>query len=499
LTADQRRHATGRTDHPLRPHRVQAVLALAAALVAVGAQAALPSGVARAFRDAGIPLAHVAIVVRRAGQPQALVSQDAERPMHPASVMKLVTTYAALELLGPDYRWRTEAYLAGTLGATGTLAGNLVLKGYGDPKITVEQWQIFMADLKTHGLARITGDLVLDRSYFQVPAHDPAAFDQEPLRPYNVGPDALLVNFNAVRFAFAPEVARDAVAVQMDPLLPAITVTARPALAGGECGDWRAALAPQFDDARESAAVAFTGKFAAACGEREWYVALLDTPHYVHAMFAAYFAAGGGRFTGGLAAGKAPRSASPFAVLQSAPLSELVRDVNKLSNNVMARQIFLTLATTRHPPPATLALATETVQAWLAAKRLRLPGLVLDNGSGLSRRERISAGGLVRLLAAAAASPVADAFINSLAIAATDGTVRQRFQDGAVAGRALLKTGSIEGVRALAGYVTDAKDRRFLVAAMVNDPNAARSGPALDYLIRWVYQEAGGYDPQLRR
>ncbi len=475
------------------------LLAVAAGLVAVCAQAALPSGVARAFRDAGIPLAHVAIVVRRAGQPQALVSQDAERPMNPASVMKLVTTFAALELLGPDYRWRTEAYLAGRLDATGTLAGNLLLKGYGDPKITIEQWQAFMADLKAHGLARITGDLVLDRSYFKLAEHDPAAFDQEPLRPYNVGPDALLVNFNAVRFGFVPETARHAVAVRMDPSLPAIALGAQPTLAAGECGDWRTALAAQFDDARASATAAFPGRYAASCGEREWYVALLDTPHYVHAMFTASFEAGGGSFSGGVTAGKASPSASPFAVLQSAPLAELVRDVNKLSNNVMARQIFLTLATTRHPPPATVALATETVQAWLAAKRLRLPGLVLDNGSGLSRRERITAGGLVRLLAAAEASPVADAFMNSLAIAATDGTVRKRFQDGAVAGRALLKTGTLEGVRALAGYVTDAKDRRFLVAAIVNDPNAARSGPALDYLVQWVYQEAGEYDPQLRR
>ncbi|MCC7041400.1 MAG: D-alanyl-D-alanine carboxypeptidase/D-alanyl-D-alanine-endopeptidase [Burkholderiales bacterium] len=469
------------------------------ALAMTHAQAALPGAIARAFRDAGIPLTSVAIVVRESGQPQPLVSHDPERPLNPASVMKLVTTYAALDLLGPDYRWRTEAYLAGRLDASGTLAGNLVLKGYGDPKITIEQWQAFMADLKRHGLARVSGDLVLDRSYFKLPPHDAAAFDQEPLRPYNVGPDALLVNFNAVRFTFTPEPKRATVALGIDPALPGITVDAQPTLADGACGDWRSALMAQFDDARSHAVVAFPGRFAAACGEREWYVALLDTAHYVHGMFAAYFAAVGGSFDGGLAAGKAPPGASPFAVLLSPPLTEVVRDVNKLSNNVMARQIFLTLATTRHPPPATPALAAETVHAWVGAKGLRLPGLVLDNGSGLSRRARITAGGLVRLLAAAQASPVAEVFANSLAVAATDGTMRKRFQDDAVAGRAALKTGSLEGVRALAGYVTDAADRRFLVAAIVNDPHAARSGPALDYLVRWVYQEAGAYDPRLRR
>ena len=124
---------------------------------------------------------------------------------------------------------------------------------------------------------------------------------------------------------------------------------------------------------------------------------------------------------------------------------------------------------------------------------------MLENGSGLSRKERITAGGIARLLASADASPVREEFVSSLAVAAMDGTVQKRFQDGTVAGQALLKTGSLEGVRALAGYVIDAQGRRFIVAAMINDPNAARGGPALDYLIQWIYREAGSYDPQLRR
>ncbi len=476
-------------------------LVVAAALCVLGstAHAALPGGVARAFRDAGIPLGSVAIVVREAGQPQPLFAQDAERPMNPASVMKVVTTYAALELLGSDYRWKTEAYLAGKLDNRGTLAGNLVLKGYGDPKITTEQWQAFMADLRAKGLTRITGDLVLDRSFFKLAEHDPGAFDQEPLRPYNVGPDALLVNFNAVRFAFAPDAARGAVAVRADPPLPEIAVSAAPQLVNGDCGDWRALLMPQVDDQRVQATAAFPGRFAASCGEREWYMALLDHPHYVHGIFTTAFRERGGAFDGGVTEGRPPRNAKPFAVMESAPLYDIVRDVNKLSNNVMARQIFLTLATTKHPPPATIPLATDVIRKWLADKKLSLPGLVLENGSGLSRKERISAGGIARLLAAADASPVREEFASSLAVAAMDGTVQKRFRDGTVAGQALLKTGSLEGVRALAGYVIDAEGRRFIVAAIINDPNAARGGVALDYLVQWVYREAGTYDRALRR
>ncbi len=485
---------------PARTGAMRRALCAAVAVVAAApALATLPRGVARAFLDAGVPLTGVAVVVREVGQPQPIFTHDADRPLNPASVMKLVTTFAALDLLGRDYRWKTEAYLAGRLDANGTLAGNLILKGYGDPKITIEQWQAFMADLRARGLKRVTGDLVLDRTHFKLPEHDPAAFDAEPLKPYNVGPDALLVNFKAVRFAFAPDAARSAVAVRADPPLPDVTLATLPQLSNGDCGDWRTLLGATWVDQRASASATFAGRYPQSCGERDWYVALLDHPHYVHGMFATYFRAAGGQFDGGLQEGRAPRNDAPFAVMESTPLYDVVRDVNKLSNNVMARQMFLSLATTRHPPPATPALAAGVVAQWLKERKLAMPGLVLENGSGLSRRERASAGGIARLLAAADASPLREEFASSLAVAALDGTLQKRFRDGTVAGQALLKTGSLEGVRALAGYVIDASGRRFIVVAIVNHPNAARTTPALDYLVQWVYQEAAHWDSPLHR
>ena len=130
------------------------------------------------------------------------------------------------------------------------------------------------------------------------------------------------------------------------------------------------------------------------------------------------------------------------------------------------------------------------MKRWLARRKLDMPELVLENGSGLSRRERISAGSLARLLLAADASPVREEFASSLAVAATDGTVQRRFQNGSVAGQALLKTGTLEGVRALAGYVIDDAGRRFVVVAIVNHANAARVQGALDFLVQWVYAKA---------
>jgi len=474
----------------LRPGPWSSRLALALALVALWACeacAAIPREIARAFMDQGVPLTNVAIVVQAVDQRRPLLAHRPSAAMSPASVMKLVTTYAALDLLGPSYRWRTEAYVDGTLDQ-GTLHGNLVLKGRGDPKITIEQWQAFMGALVASGVRRIDGDLVLDRSAFDVPPHDPAAFDGAPLRSYNVGPDALLVNFKSVRLLFAPDPTGTATGVTAEPPLASIHLDRPPALDMlAACESWRARVKPVFIDAGSSADIFFAGAYPASCGEKAWYVALLDPTAYVHGMFATYYAAAGGSFSGSVRDGIAPLDANPVAVLESPPLYDIVRDVNKLSNNVMARQLFLTLALERAGAPASPRRAAQVVQRWLRERKLAMPLLLMENGSGLSRLERVSAGGLARLLVAADKSAVRDEFASSLAVAATDGTVENRFRDGTVAGQALLKTGTLDGVRALAGYVIDAQGRRYAIAALINHPNAARGQPALDFLVQWVF------------
>jgi len=196
-------------------------MALVVLLVAGSVHAALPREMRRAFLDAGIPLNHVSIVVQDVAQPRPLLAYDPDRAMSPASVMKLVTTFVALELLGPDYRWRTEAYADGAV-VDGVLHGDLVLRGRGDPKITVEQWQAFIARLRAAGLAAVDGNLAIDRSAFALPPYDPGAFDGEPQKPYNVGPDALLVNFKAAELVFVPDAMTGRAVARVEPPLPSV-------------------------------------------------------------------------------------------------------------------------------------------------------------------------------------------------------------------------------------------------------------------------------------
>jgi D-alanyl-D-alanine carboxypeptidase/D-alanyl-D-alanine-endopeptidase (penicillin-binding protein 4) len=240
--------------------------------------------------------------------------------------------------------------------------------------------------------------------------------------------------------------------------------------------------------------VQFNGRYPLSCGVRDWYVSLLDHPHYVQGMFTAYFTAAGGQFSGSVRDGRVPKGAAPFATLESPPLYDIVRDINKLSNNVMASQLFLTLGA-QAGAPATPQKGAAAIRRWLASQKLSMPELSIANGSGLSRSDHLSAQSLATLLEAADRSPVREEFASSLAVAAVDGTVQKRFQNGDVAGQALLKTGSLEGVRALAGYVIDAEGRRWVVAAIVNHPNAANAQPALDRLVTWVYENAARAQP----
>jgi len=467
------------------------MVGLAADLTPAEGAGALPPEVVGALREERIPLSAVGVYVQEVGAPRAAISWRSTHAMNPASTMKLVTTFAALELLGPDYRWRTEAYADGAI-VDGALHGNLILKGYGDPKITIEQFQALIASIRATGLQTISGDLVLDRSYFAASRYDPAAFDAQPLKPYNVGPDALLVNFKSVRFVFAPNATGDQVAVRAEPPLGNVALRGAPRAVAGDCGDWRDALAASFANRTDRAEATFGGRYPVACGERDWYVALLDQAHYTLAMFQRYWSDAGGSFSGGVRNARTPPAAKLIATLQSPPLYDAVRDINKLSNNVMARQLFLTLATTEYPPPATLPRAAAVVRRWLASRKLAFPELVLDNGSGLSRRERISAQSMARLLLAADVSKVRSDYVSSLAVAATDGTVRKRFVDENLADQAFLKTGTLEGVRAIAGFVLAPTGRRFVVVCFVNHGNAAQAQHALDLLVESVYAAASG-------
>ena len=463
--------------------RVLLVFVLAAK---VAIAQSLPPSVEQALKRAQIPLSGVAAYVQEVDGGRPLVAHNAAQTMNPASTMKLVTTYAALELLGPTYTWKTEAYAGGKL-ESGVLQGNLILKGYGDPKLTLENFWLLLRRLRALGLREIRGDLVLDRSYFEAAEYDPAKFDAEPLRAYNVGPDALLLNFKAVRFQFVPDADRRTVTVIAEPRPAGLEFAASVRASDGDCGDWRAGIKADFQSNGGSAKASFAGSMPASCGERYWNASLLAQPNYVYGVFRQLWEESGGTLAGTWKDGTVPADARLLATGESPSNAEIARDINKFSNNVMARQLFLTLGAEVLKLPGRSDRSARVVQSWLAEKKLDFPELILENGSGLSRQERISAEHMGSLLLEAWRSAVMPELMSSLPLVAYDGTMRRRLRFESIAGQAHIKTGSLSDARTLAGYVLDQRGQRHVVVLFINHANAAAGQPAQDALLQWVY------------
>ncbi len=431
---------------------------LALCLFANAHAASLPAAVKQELDKAGIPPFAIAVEVREVGKRTSLISLNAQRAMNPASTMKLLTTYAALDLLGPAYTWKTEAYLDGEL-KDGVLNGNLILKGYGDPKFTIEQFWLWLSELRARGLREIRGDLILDRSYFELPAQDPAAFDNDPARAYNVGPDALLINFNTLRLRYMPD--GDRVKIVSEPALDGVTVDNQliPNNQQINCDDWNELFSVQ----PHGDSVVMQGDYPMGCGEREQNLSVMPHTRYVGAVFGAIWKELGGTLQGKERDGIVGENAKLFATHRSEPLNIVIRDINKFSNNVMARQVFLTLGGTvpaLNEPSAetnpqalfkTQALTLErsilAMQMWLARNNMDFKELVLENGAGLSRTERISVAHMAQLLRHAYDHPMNAELQASLPILGVDGSVKKRLKESPAAGHAHLKTGTLEGVR----------------------------------------------------
>jgi D-alanyl-D-alanine carboxypeptidase/D-alanyl-D-alanine-endopeptidase (penicillin-binding protein 4) len=394
----------------------------------------------------------------------------------------------ALDQLGPVYAWNTPALVDGPL-VQGKLQGSLYLTGRGDPRLVTEKLWLLLSRLQQLGLREIGGDIVIDRSAFELAEVDPGAFDGERFRPYNVQPDAFVVNGKALMLSFHPEPALGLARVGMEPALAGVTVPASVPLLRGDrpadCGDWRGQLQADFSSPDQ---IRLAGRFPAACGDKTWPVAYADPASFNSRAVAAAWRDLGGKLAGRVREGKAPATASLLQDFPSPLLPEVLRDMNKFSNNLIAQQIFLTLSLAGQGTGRYEA-SREIVHSRLREKASCSDAeFKIDKGSGLSRQERITAGCLARVLQWAWLSPWMPELLSSLPLAGIEATARR--STGAV-GRAHIKTGTLNGVSAIAGYVHGSDGQRRIVVAMINHPLAGGddSRQVLDAVLRLAAED----------
>jgi D-alanyl-D-alanine carboxypeptidase/D-alanyl-D-alanine-endopeptidase (penicillin-binding protein 4) len=448
----------------------------------------LPPEVERVLVQRRIPGTSLSVVVREIGRDEPLVSYNSEVPRNPASTMKVLTTYAALELLGPAYTWRTRAYAVGPVRDL-VLEGNLVLEGGGDPFMTADRWWGFVNGLRQVGIERVTGDVVIDNSYFASQGDDRAVFDNRPYRTYNVLPNALLVNFQTVNVSVVPDATTGSVRARVNPWPANLSVDNSVRLDSGPCRRGGGGVVVAMPEGPSGSRLSLGGHYASGCGPMSITRAVMRAPDFAFGTFKTYWQQSGGTLDGGMRLGTVPPEARLLYTHESLTLAEVIRLVNKFSSNVMARTLLLTLAAEKAGRPATTAGGQRVISEFLASRGISIPDLVLENGSGLSRNERITAAGLADVLLDASRSPYSPEFQASLPLAAVDGTLRRRFRSPDMEGRLRMKTGTLEDVSALAGYVNAASGKTYVAVIILNHPGAPNgAGEAIQAaLVDWVF------------
>ncbi|MHB1566659.1 MAG: D-alanyl-D-alanine carboxypeptidase/D-alanyl-D-alanine endopeptidase [Acidiferrobacter sp.] len=445
----------------------------------------LPPPLLRLFAREHVPLSGISIYLRRIGARVPVLTFNAAVPRDPASVMKLVTTLVGLYTLGPAYRWSTAAYARAPV-RHGVLLGNLYLRGEGDPYLITHSFWNLLHGLRRLGIERIAGNLVLDQNYLRPPRAPRGAFDGLRDRTYNVRPQALLVNFQAIDFRFLPGLRR--VRVIADPAPTTLVVVNRLREVGGACGYWRSGVTLQIHHGRSHNTAIFSGVYPRSCGLQHLYRVTDNDHRYLFGVFKELWRQQGGRFDGRLIMGGRPPGARLVYRVRSRPLADILRSINKYSNNVMGRLLVMTLGATQHGRPGTNASGLAVMRAWLTHHHLRLRHLVLRNGVGLSRSERITAAEVGRVLAYGYNGRYMPEYMSSLPIAGVDGTLRYRFLGSPVAGWLHAKTGTIDGVNTMAGYLQRGA-RRYIVVVLENYPQAdtERGFRAEDGVIKWLF------------
>jgi D-alanyl-D-alanine carboxypeptidase/D-alanyl-D-alanine-endopeptidase (penicillin-binding protein 4) len=478
----------------------------------------LPKMIATSLEKNQIPREAISISVveiepERPGKitSKAVLEWRSKQAMNPASTMKLVTTLAGLDILGPQYRWRTNIYTDGFI-RQGTLKGNLYLQGTGDPKLIPEELVKMMKALQNLGIQKIDGNLFFDRSAYAPNVMEHNTIDGESLRAYNVPPDPLLYAFRTLSFQLGKSRTADFIDISYTPPLSQLKVINQMQLVDQSCDGWKSSM--RFNLDHEGDAVAtnqpiaaqFSGSFPKSCRDVNYNVVALDANTFLTQGFAAAWELAGGSWAQAPSgkSGSVPLAARMLLQFEGIPLADDVLDINKYSNNVMARQLMLTLALQKMGKPATIENGEFVIQSWLKELGFQFPELVIENGSGLSRKEVISAEHLNQLLVAARNLSVADTFYNSLPIAGKDGTMRNRlmthlrkFLHLKKKPEARIKTGSLADVRAISGYVISKSGKMYAVTSFINHPNAWKGLEAHDQLLAWLLDD--GPEPKHAR
>jgi serine-type D-Ala-D-Ala carboxypeptidase/endopeptidase (penicillin-binding protein 4) len=406
------------------------------------------------------------VCIRRLDDAVDLYSRDADTPLVPASNMKILTTAAALHYLGPDYRFTTE--ILGEQSLAGVISGDLIIRGNGDPSLVPERLWYLATRLIYAGAHEITGNIVVDDSYFAGPRMANGWEQDRSSSAYMAPTGAVSIGFNVIQVHVLPSSTAGAAAkVLIDPAsdYAAIEGTVTTVAKG------RTYVNVDVVPVADRSHVRVSGRINLTDPGRSFWRRIDNPPVFAGEVMKAALQQLGITVRGKVKVAAAPDNVPRLATLTSVRLAEIVNSLNKSSNNFAAEQVALTLGAARFGPPATWEKAQSAIEAFLEGEvGLKHGSYQIRNGSGLHDVNRVSPRQIVSVLEYMRDQPaIAPEFVTSLAVAAGSGTLSERMQKTDAAHLLRAKTGTLSTASALSGYVTAKSGETVAFSILVND------------------------------
>jgi D-alanyl-D-alanine carboxypeptidase/D-alanyl-D-alanine-endopeptidase (penicillin-binding protein 4) len=452
----------------------------------------LPAELEALVRSGPLGHSHSGIEVFSLEDGRVLYGFHAHDLLNPASNTKIFTSAAALYRLGPDYRWATEIFLDSPPDHGGVVKGNLTLRGKGDPTLLSERMWEIATELWHLGLRQVKGDLILDDSFFDAVYEGPGWDQEDTDRAYLAPISALASNWGSFAIYVSPgDRAGQKARVEIEPMSPYFKLDNQ-VITGGR-GVRR--IKTSGSVARDGYHVKVSGHIPSDSPTAAFWRKVGDPTRYTGETFRAILAQRGIKITGRIRRGVRSPSAKLFFTSQSDGLDIILKRLNKQSSNFVAEVLVKTLGAEIRGVPGTWPNGIDAIEDFLG-QEVGIPrgSYVMRNGSGLNDVNRFSADQIVRVLAYMYSRlTVAPEYLSSLPIAAKDGTIRFRMQDTPAAGRVRAKTGTLEDVSALSGYVESLGGRHYAFSLLVNDyPSSLRQAIASEDSFAVALASAGG-------
>lgn len=417
-------------------------------------------GFEKALRHPGFNPSKTSVMVADVDSGKTLTDYSSDLVLNPASCAKIITSAAALAILGPDYRMPTE-FFTDVSPHSGTV-GTLYVRGSGDPIFVNEEIMRMTADLYSKGIRRILNGVVVDNTFFD--SYEYPHKDTGEGRAYTAKTAATAANFNSATVEVGPGPKAGAPGiVRTDPPTSYFEIVNK--LVTG--GKFSTNMSFKKSDDREVLTV--TGRVPLRFAPQKFYRSVLDPGAYAAQIIAYWLGEAGISVQGPAMSGVVPKNAVKIATEYSKPLAEQVAQMNKASNNFMAEQILKHLGAVRFGAPGSTSKGVLTVEEYLASIGIPRGEYVIENGSGLSSVSRVSAGQLVKVLVASYKNPkTRDALVKSLSVLGLDGTTKKWRFAGDLTGKVYVKTGTINGVSTLAGFAPQANGKVAAFAILAN-------------------------------